>query len=49
MGYYVTTTAVNVIIPLDNEAAALAEMKRINGPEFDDHFPSACPWIDPWS
>ena len=35
MGYYVTTTEVDFVIEKDKCDAALAEMKRINGSEFD--------------
>lgn len=36
MGYYVSITSSDVVIPKKNLDAALAEMKRINGPEFDN-------------
>lgn len=35
MGYYINTDEVQVTIKADQLDAALAEMKRINGPEFD--------------
>ena len=36
MGYYVNTTDVNVTIPLSKEPDALAAIKRLNDPEFDN-------------
>jgi len=35
MGYFVSTSEIDVKIPLAKADAALIEMKRINGPEFD--------------